>query len=105
MAEIPHKVNIVINNYLSALKKNNIPVYQLFLFGSYAKGNYTIWSDIDLALVSDVFEGNRIKDRSKIRPITLSISSEIQVLPYCPDDFTVDDPFVKEIVDTGIKII
>ena len=80
-------------------------IQQVFLFGSYATGNYTEWSDIDLALVSEVFEGTRIHDRKKIRPITLSISSEIEVLPYSPEDFTSDDPFVKEILETGVKIV
>ena len=70
-----------------------------------AKGNYDDWSDIDLALVSEIFEGIRIKDRSMIRPITLKVSSDIEVLPYRPQDFNTDDPFVKEIIDSGIRII
>ncbi len=86
------------------LRDNNIPVNQAILFGSYAKGNYDAWSDIDLALVSEVFEGIRIKDRGKIRLLTLNVSSDIEVLPYCPEDFITDDPFVKEIIETGIKM-
>ena len=66
---------------------------------------HLVWSDIDLALVSEIFEGNRIKDRGKIRRITLSVSSDIEILPYRPQDFTTDDPFVKEIIETGIRII
>ncbi len=105
MAQIPDKVKSTINKYMIALKKHNILIRQAILFGSCAKGNYNDWSDIDIALVSDIFEGNRIEDRSKIRKITLSVSSDIEVLPYCPKDFTKDDPFVKEIIDTGIKIV
>ena len=45
-----------------------------------------------------------MKDRDKIRPIKLSISSDLEVLPYTPEDFTEDDPFVKEIIETGIEI-
>ena len=105
MAQIPVKVKNTIHNYLAALKEHNIPIRQAILFGSYAKGNYNDWSDIDIALVSDIFEGSRIKDRSKIRKITLSVSSDIEVLPYHPKDFTKEDPFVKEIIDSGIKII
>jgi predicted nucleotidyltransferase len=105
MAQIPDTVKNVIEKYLTALKEHNIPIRQVFLFGSYAKGNSNEWSDIDLALVSEIFEGVRIQDRKKIRPITLSISSEIEVLPYRPSDFTPDDPFVKEILDTGVRIV
>lgn len=104
MVKIPDKVKEIIDQYLVALNDNNIPVKQAILFGSYAKGNYDAWSDIDLALVSEVFEGIRIKDRGKIRLITLNISSDIEVLPYSPKDFNADDPFVKEIMETGIKI-
>ena len=45
-----------------------------------------------MALVSEIFEGIRIKDRNKIRLITLKISSDIEVLPYRPQDFNTDDP-------------
>ena len=75
------------------------------LFGSYANGHYDEWSDIDLALVSEVFEGIRINDRSKIRPITFSVSSELEVMPYRPGDFTPEDPFVREILETGVRMV
>ena len=105
MAKIPSKVKKTIDKYLVALKENNIPINQAIFFGSYVKGNYNKWSDIDLAIVSEIFEGNRLNDRKKIRPITLSVSCDIEVLPYRPQDFNRDDPLVKEIMDTGIRII
>ena len=105
MAQIPDKVKETINKFLLLLKENKIPIKQAILFGSYAKGNYHEWSDIDIALVSDIFEGNRINDRSMIRKITLSVSCDIEVLPYNPQDFTNEDPFVKEIIDNGIAIV
>ena len=105
MAEIPIRVKTIINTYRYALQKNHIPVNQMVLFGSYAQGNYKEWSDIDIALVSDIFEGKRFEDRGKIRRINLSVSSDLEVLPYRPEDFTPDDPFVKEIIKTGVKIV
>lgn len=105
MAQIPADIRAKIDQYIRALKKNAIPINQMFLFGSYARGNYSEWSDIDLAVVSDIFEGSRFKDRNKIRRITLFVSSDFEVLPYRPEDFTEDDPFVKEIIETGIRII
>lgn len=105
MAQIPDRVTRIIAQYLLALKQHHIPIQQVFLFGSYAKGHYDECSDIDLALVSEIFEGSRIQDKKKIRPITLSVSSEIEVLPYHPQDFTAENPFVQEILDTGIRIV
>jgi len=105
MAQIPDKINKTINNYLRLLKKNNIPVKEAVLFGSYATGKSQKWSDIDIALVSNIFDGNRISDKDKIRALTLSVSSELEVIPFAPKDFTSDNPFAKEIMSTGIKII
>lgn len=104
MAEIPDRVRKIIEKYIVALRDNNVPVSQAVLFGSYAQGNYKEWSDIDIALVSNIFEGKRFEDRGKIRKINLSVSSDLEVLPYRPDDFTADDPFVREIIKTGVRI-
>lgn len=105
MVQFPAKVKHTIDRYIRELDRNNIPIKEAILFGSYAKGDYQEWSAIDIALVSDIFEGNRIDDKDKIRRITLSISSEIEVIPFAPDDFNLQNPFAKEILKTGIKLI
>lgn len=105
MAQLPAKVKNAIDNYLRALSRNNIPIKEAILFGSYARGNYQEWSDIDIALVSDIFVGNRINDKDKIRKITLSVSSEIEVIPFSPNDFNLQNPFAKEILKTGIRLV
>ncbi len=105
MAEIPDRVRKIIEEYIQALNENKIPIKKAILFGSYAQGKYTKWSDIDIALVSNIFEGNRFADRAKIRRINLSVSSDLEIIPYRPQDFTSDDPFVREIIETGIEIV
>jgi len=105
MDQIPSKVKSIIKRFIDELEKNNIPIKEAVLFGSYAKGNYHDWSDIDLALVSDAFEGERFRDRNKIRRIKLEISCDLEPLPYRPEDFTTDDPFVQRIIETGIKFV
>ncbi len=105
MAKIPARVRKIIDRYIAALRENNIPINQAILFGSYAQEKNSEWSDIDIALVSEIFEGDRFVDRGKIRKINLSVSSDLEILPYRPEDFTSDDPFVKEILDTGVKIV
>lgn len=104
MAQIPDKVSSIIRLFLEELEKNHINIERAILFGSYAQGTYTPWSDIDLALVSPDFEGNRFKDRDKIRRIKLKISSDLELIPYPPNDFTDADPFVKQILATGINV-
>lgn len=105
MVQIPARVKDTIDSYLQALNRHNIPIKEAILFGSYAKGNSQEWSDIDIALVSEIFIGNRIDDKDKIRRITLSVSSEIEVIPFSPKDFHLQNPLAKEILTTGIRLI
>ncbi|MCO6474230.1 MAG: nucleotidyltransferase domain-containing protein [Melioribacteraceae bacterium] len=105
MVKIPAKIRAIIDNYISVLRDNNIPIKNAYLFGSYAKGNNNELSDIDIALISDFFEGIRIKDKDKIRRITLSVSSNLEILPFSPDDFSLENPLAKEIIETGIRLV
>jgi len=105
MAQIPNQIRDIIDKYIRALEKEHIHVQRAVLFGSHAYGKADEWSDIDIALVSDAFEGDRFDDRSKIRRITLSVSSDLSPLPFRPEDFVSENPFVKEILDKGITIV
>jgi predicted nucleotidyltransferase len=105
MDQIPYRVTLIIKRFIDELEKNNIPIKEAILFGSYAKGNYHDWSDVDLALVSDAFEGERFRDRNKIRRIKLEISLDLEPIPYRPEDFTSDDPFVQKIIETGMRVV
>ena len=77
MVKIPDKIKTIIDRYISLLRDNNIFIKDAYLFGSYAKGNNHEWSDIDIAIISDSFDGIRIKDKDKIRKLTLSVSSSL----------------------------
>jgi predicted nucleotidyltransferase len=76
----------------------------VYLFGSNAKGNTNEWSDIDLAIVSPDFSGDSFEDSKKLFPYILKVDSAIEVHPFRPEDFSVDNPFVREIVDTGVRV-
>ena len=92
MAEVPNRIKEIIALYIKRLEENSIPVRQAILFGSYATGRFSEWSDIDLAIVSDAFEGSRIVDRAKLRKISLDVSSDIETIPFRPEDFVADGP-------------
>lgn len=104
MVTIPDKVKLIIEQFIKELAKNNIKIEQAVLFGSYAQGTFNDWSDIDLAIVSDAFEGERFKDRDKIRRIKLRVSCDLEPVPYKPEEFNIDNPFVKRILETGIRV-
>jgi len=104
MVKVPDRVKLIIDKYISLLIENKIQIEKVMLFGSYAKGTFHEFSDIDLAVVSDFFEGIRIKDTGKIRHITLAVSSDLEIFPYNSKEFKSDNPFVNEILETGIQI-
>jgi len=99
------KIEELIKSYLNLIEESGIHVQQAILFGSYASGKFDEWSDIDIAIISPDFTGNRFSDRNKIRKITLQTNINISPLPFIPEDFNIDDYFVKEILETGIRII
>ncbi|MFA6412175.1 MAG: nucleotidyltransferase domain-containing protein [Syntrophales bacterium] len=99
------RIEKTVKSYIERLENIGIHVQQAFLFGSYASGKHDEWSDIDLAIVSTDFIGNRFEDRNKIRKITLQMNNDISPMPFRPEDFNVNDYFVKEILETGIRII
>lgn len=104
MAQVPDKISALIDDFIAELNSNNIRIDRAILFGSFATGTYTKWSDIDLAIVSPDFAGDRFADRDKIRRIKLKLSSSLEPVPYSPETFSTDDPFVKNIIATGVTI-
>lgn len=104
MDKIPDSVINSIKRLIEHLDNDNIKIKEAILFGSYAKGTFTELSDIDLALVSDSFSGNRFQDKEKIRKAILSVNSDISPLPFNTEDFIEDDLFVSQILKEGIRI-
>ena len=105
MDQIPVRIRKIIDQYIKELDKNKIHIQRAIIFGSYSKGLSHAWSDIDIALVSDAFDGVRMRDRSKIRRITLSVSSDLAPIPFRTKDFTEKDPLVREILETGVRVV
>jgi len=101
---INDKILDIVNRFLDEAEKYDIHILQAILFGSYAKGTNTEYSDIDLAIVSSDFVGTRYLDNQKIRRAKLNVSYELETHPFSPEDFDEENPFVKEILTTGVKI-
>lgn len=59
---VPREVSESIKRFLRELSKL-ARVEQVYLFGSYARGDWIKTSDIDLIVVSSDFEGTRFLDR------------------------------------------
>ena len=93
-----------IKNYIKALRNQGIPVKEVILFGSCARGGNRDESDIDVAIVSDAFSGDRFEDRRRIVPLRRGIDSRIEPIPLTPEQFASGGNLIDEIKQTGIKI-
>ncbi len=76
---------------------------QIFLFGSYAKGNYHNDSDIDIAVVFDDYQGSMEMQLALMR-LGRKVDSRIEPHPFRMQDFNTTNPIVQEIVTYGQEI-
>ena len=104
MAVATDSVIEVVKKYINELQQNNIPIQGAFIFGSYAKENPKEESDIDVALISTAFTGDRFEDRRKIVPFRRKIDNRIEPIPFRPEDFEQGGNLVDEIKKTGKAI-
>ena len=89
---------------IKELETNKIPIKESYLFGSIIAHKNNEYSDIDIALISDVFTGFGFEDRKKINPFILKINSSIEPHPFPSSKFITENPFVNEIIKNGMKI-
>lgn len=97
-------INKIIRLYIEAITANHIEVEKVYLFGSYAHGTNRVDSDIDLAIVSKSFSGDRFDDRRRIVPLRRAIDRRLEPIPFNPENFKDNDPLVLEILNHGIEI-
>ena len=90
--------------FVQIIKAQGIKINRAYLYGSYAQGVPQLDSDIDIALVSSDFTGNRAEDWDRWIRFRRNIDLRIEPVFYRPDDFIDDDPLVWQIKQTGIKI-
>ena len=94
-----------VRRYIAELRKNGIPVQRAMLFGSWARGAGREESDVDVALISNVFTGDRFQDRRKIIPLRRKINNRIEPMPFDPRTFDRGGNLVDEIIKHGEEII
>lgn len=92
-------------DYLQAVRAEGVNVHRAFLFGSFAKNRQHEWSDIDIALIGDNFIGVAALDKDSFRKLHLQpqfVSIETHTFPT--ERLKSGDPFLDEILKTGIEI-
>ncbi len=94
-----------INTYIEILKKNGIKIWQIYLYGSYSKDAYTRDSDIDLAIFIDKDEIDGFEEDALLMKLRRKVDLRIEPHTFARTDFDLSNPYVKEIVKTGERII
>jgi uncharacterized protein len=94
----------VVRQYLKELTAHNIPIDEAILFGSFVRGTARDESDIDVAIVSPAFSGDRFDDRRRIVPLRRRIDARIEPIPFRPEQFANGGNLIDEIKKTGFSI-
>jgi len=77
----------------------------IYLFGSYAKGNYVEDSDIDIAVIAEDFTGDLVEDTFRLMRLRRNVDHRIEPHPFTAELFNEDNPEAREVMETGIRII
>ncbi len=105
MASSKSSIINLIKEYILRLKENNISIEKVLLFGSIMKGTSREDSDIDIAVISSSFKGDRYSDRRLIVPLRRGIDSRIEPIPFTPEDYAQGGILIDEIKSTGQEIL
>ncbi|MFA5994954.1 MAG: nucleotidyltransferase domain-containing protein [Patescibacteria group bacterium] len=103
---ISKKIINSINAFVKDIETDNIPVKQVYLFGSYAKGTQHRWSDVDVCIISAKFKQpwQALQYLWQKRPKNLD--PMIEPVGFCPKDFSViTSSLVAEIKQNGVRIV
>jgi predicted nucleotidyltransferase len=103
--EITQKVEEIAREYVNDVKKH-INVSKAFLYGSYAKETYNNGSDLDIAIFSEAFNDKKFVE---VTMFLLSLARKykqicIEPVGFSNLDIINENPFVKEIINTGKEI-
>ena len=94
---------LTIAQQYAGVLKDNFDLVKVILFGSYARGNYTDDSDIDIAVV--LYDYNNLLDiQLELMRVRRRIDSRIEPHPFREKDFNISNPLVNEIVKYGKEI-
>lgn len=95
----------IIDEYVRRLHANQIPVWRVYLFGSHAKGTPHPDSDIDLAIFLDCDEIDGFKEDVALMRLRWDVDLRIEPHAFARSDFDESDPYIREVVDSGIRIV
>lgn len=97
-------IDRIIIKYIDEVSKY-YEIEAIIVFGSYAKGTNTEDSDIDIALIFRDLKNDVIDEELNLMRLRRKIDTRIEPHIIRLEDYKkVSNPFVQEIIETGIKV-
>ncbi len=103
MAHIPKNIVSSVQKFVTLVQQQR-RVEAIYLYGSYAKGTATQWSDIDLAVISPDFSDDLFQEQVNLMLLAAKVDDRIEPRPFTPATFKLTEPLVSEIRKTGISL-
>jgi uncharacterized protein len=98
-------IDRTIKQYITSVSKEQPGLIAAYLFGSYARNNQRVESDIDIALVIDNLPDNeRFNTQVRLMMLASKFDTRIEPHPISNDDMISGNPFAAEIKRTGIEL-
>ena len=103
---VDEKVIEIVKKYLGILSEQGIEISKAYLYGSQVHGTATEESDIDLMLISPLFEENTDNYASALWLSTRKASYKIEPIAVGQKRFETDDksPLIEIVRQEGIEI-
>ena len=100
------EVITLIRKFLKRLFQEGIPIEKAFLYGSYARGEQDEDSDIDVMLVSEIYDENDDRTVGKTWRISMSIDTRIEPYTVGKQRFLTDSfsPLLQIVKEEGLEI-
>lgn len=88
MVKTISEIRKAVKEYRDELKRHNIRITKVLLYGSYAKGHPKPYSDIDLIVVSpDLARFSPLRRQELLAELTMNIDAPLEVIGYTPEEF------------------
>lgn len=104
--ELPKSVLNAIKTFLENLIKE-VGEAEVYLFGSYARGDWIEDSDIDLIVISSKFRDMRMHDRMSMLRRIAPDTHAFEIFAYTPEEFETikHGVMVRDAMEYWIKIL
>lgn len=106
MGIFKNEVIVLLQRFIQTLNENGYHIEKAYLYGSYAKAKATHESDIDVMLISELFDKEHYRQAAKIWVIAKNFHERIEPYMVGVKKFTNDEasPLIEIVKHEGVKI-